>query len=85
MQTAKLSFTIGEHFATYIEYGETDHLDPVEVEIFDAFFAGVKALAKPGWSFAHWSITDSRDEFSKCEASGLFGATLEIDAIYRKD
>lgn len=80
-----IPFTIGEQFATFIAYGESDHLDNNEVEIFEAFEAGARSLAKAGWHFAHWDITEERDEFARCEATAMMGACLTVNAVYFKD
>ncbi len=83
-KTLTIDFTIGDHFMAYIAYGETDHLETEEVEIFEAFEAGARALPKNGYEFMHWSISDNRDEFAKCEATGLMGACTEVQAVYRR-
>lgn len=77
-----IPYTVGQHFATYIAYGETEGLTEDEMIDFDALEQDARRNADNGYEFAHWSITDNTDEFAKCEATGIMGATIDIEAVY---
>lgn len=80
-----IPYTIGEQFATYVAYGETDHLNDDEPAQFDAIDQQARDNAPAGFHFAHWDITDNRDEFTRCEATDLMGACLTFNAVYLGD
>jgi len=79
-----VGYAIGEHFATWIAYGEQDDLTPEELEQIEAITDNATNNAPEGYYFAHWAITDEREEFTKCEATGLMGACLTMRAVYFK-
>ena len=80
-----IPYTIGEQFATYVAYGETDHLDDGEVDQFNAIDLEAREAAPSGFHFTHWDVTDNRDEFTRCEVTDLMGACLKFNAVYFKD
>ena len=41
-----------------------------------------RSIAANGYEFAHWAITDERDEFARCEATDLHGACTTVEAVY---
>lgn len=83
MKTEFISYTIGEQFATYVEYGDIDHLSDDEVSDFNHVHNQAIVNAPEGYYFAHWSIdTNNRDEFARCEATGLHGACYQFTAVY---
>lgn len=75
-------YTIGEHFATYVAYGDFDHLSDDEKSQFDDLELSARVNAPEGYHFAHWDITDQRDDFARCEATDLMGACLTFNAVY---
>ena len=77
-----IPYTVGEHFASYISYGETDHLEKAEVDSFNELETEARENGAPNYEFAHWAITNDRDEFAKCEATQLRGACMTIEAVY---
>jgi hypothetical protein len=78
-----ISYTLGEHFAPLVEYGDEEGLTPEELEDFAHLDRAARRETPDGCTFAHWSInTDDRDEFAQCEATGLRGACLRFDAVY---
>ena len=83
MKTEFISYTIGEQFAVYVEYGDAEHLGHGEAHDFDDLERAARDNAPEGYHFAHWSInTDNRDEFARCEATGLHGACYQLTAVY---
>lgn len=75
--------TIGQHFATLVEYGDTEGLTGREVRDFQAFEQSMRDNAPEGYIFGHWSIdTDDADEFAECEVTGLRGGCFRFDAVY---
>lgn len=78
-----ISYTLGEHFAPLVEYGEEEGLTPEELEDFAHLDRAAREETPDGCTFSHWSIdTDSREEFAQCEATGLRGVCLRFDAVY---
>jgi hypothetical protein len=77
-----IPYTVGEHFAPYIANGDTEGLTEDELQDFARLEQEARAIASRGYEFAHWNITDNRDEFAQCEATDLMGATVEIEAVY---
>lgn len=83
MQTEIISYTLGTQFATYVTYGDFDHLGDEEKSQFDDLEQSARINAPKGYRFAHWSInTDSLDEFIRCEATDLMGNCYQFDAVY---
>lgn len=83
MKTEIISYTIGEQFACYVEYGDASGLDEREIRLFDALHADVKNDAPEGYIFGHWSInTENRDEFTRCDVMNLHGSCYQFDAVY---
>lgn len=82
LATEIISYTIGEQFATYVMYGDADHLNDGEAEQFDAIDQHAHDTAPAGFHFAHWDVTDDRDEFARCEATDMMGACLTFNAVY---
>lgn len=75
--------TIGQHFATLVEYGDTEGLTGREVRAFQAFEQSMRDNPPEGYEFTHWSIdTDDADEFAECEVTGLRGGCFRFDAVY---
>jgi len=74
-----------EQFATYVAYGETDHLEDGEVDQFRVIDLEARDAAPIGFHFGHWDVTDDREEFARCEVTGLWGACLNFNAVYIKD
>jgi hypothetical protein len=81
-RTVTIPYTVGEHFAPYIAYGDTEGMTAEEIADFDRLEKEARAIASRGYEFAHWNITDNRDVFAQCEATDLMGATVEIEAVY---
>jgi hypothetical protein len=81
MTTETIAYRIGEYFIPWIAYGEADLTDEETAAI-----EGLEAYAMdnaPGeLSFSHWRVTDDRDEFARCEATGIMGACVTIHAVY---
>ena len=78
-----IPYTIGEQFASYVTYGDYDNLYYDEIEDFNDLERAARDNAPEGYTFSHWSIdTDNRDEFARCEATGLRGLCYRFDAVY---
>ena len=77
-----IPYTVGEHFASYISYGEIDHLEKVEVDAFNEMETEARENGAPNYEFAHWVIQNGYEEFAKCEATGFFGTCITIEAVY---
>jgi hypothetical protein len=81
MTTETIAYRIGEYFIPWIAYGEADLTDDEAAAI-----EGLEDYAMtepPGeLSYSHWHITGDRDEFARCEATGLMGACVTIHAVY---
>lgn len=78
-----ISYTLGEHFAPFVEYGDTEGLTTGEIEDFNHLDRAARREVVDGCTFSHWAIdTDDRIEFTICEATGLQGACLRFDAVY---
>jgi len=77
----RIFYRIGDYFIPWIVYGEADLTDEETAAI-----EGLEHYAMtetPGeLSFSHWEVTDDRDEFARCEATGLMGACVTIHAVY---
>tara|TARA_R110000868_G_scaffold89545_4_gene249240 strand:- start:458 stop:730 length:273 start_codon:yes stop_codon:yes gene_type:complete len=84
MKVEFIPYTLGTHFSVYAEYGDTDDLSDEEKKQFDELEQAARDNPPEGYHFAHWSIsTDSYNEFSRCEATGLMGnCYLRFDAVY---
>ena len=83
MKTEVISYTLGTQFATYVANGDFDHLTDEEKKQFDNLEQFSRLDAPNGYYFAHWGIDiDNRDEFARCEATGLMGDCCQFDAIY---
>ena len=83
MKIEFIPYTIGEQFAVYVEYGCCDDMDSDELNDFDDLERAARDNAPKGYYFAHWSIdTDTRDEFARCEATGLHGVCYQFTAVY---
>jgi hypothetical protein len=76
-------YTLGTQFAQYVANGEVDHLEDEEKRDFDYLEQTARDNAPEGHYFAHWSVqTDTLDEFTRCEATGLMGSCYQFDAVY---
>jgi len=76
-------YTLGTQFAQYVAYGDVDHLEDEEKRDFDYLEQTARDNAPEGHYFAHWSVqTDTLDEFTRCEATGLMGSCYQFDAVY---
>ena len=86
MQIELTTYTIGEQFACYFVYGETDSLSDEEQGEIDSFENGITRFDKPeGFHFGHWDITDETEEFSLCEVTDLRGRCVKVNAVWIKD
>lgn len=78
-----IAYTIGQQFATFVEYGDRDTLSADEVQDFEELERSARDNPPEGYTFGHWAIdTDEADEFARCEATGLHGACYRFDAVY---
>ena len=78
-----ISYQLGEHFAPFVEYGDTEGLTTGEIEDFNHLDRAARREVVDGCTFSHWAIdADDREEFAQCEATGLRGACLRFDAVY---
>ncbi len=78
-----IAYTIGQQFATFVTYGDTDTLSADELADFEELERSARDNPPEGYTFAHWSIdTDTADEFARCEATGLHGACYQFEAVY---
>lgn len=75
-------YTVGQHFALYIAYGETEHLTDSELADFKSLESAAKTNASEGFEFSHWSIAEDTDEFAHCEATYMMGACIIVEAVY---
>lgn len=80
-----IPYTIGEHFACWVAYGDAGELDPKEIRQIEELTEAARDNAPAGFHFAHWDITDNRDEFTRCEATDLMGTCLTFNAVYLGD
>lgn len=69
------SYRIGEHYACYIEYGDIEGLEPAEWKAYDGWRAGL-----PSGSSVH--VGAGRDEFCRCDITGLYGACVNVDVYH---
>lgn len=66
MKFNQTDFTISQHFATVLEYGDYGDMDKDEIKQFEEW----EHDAKDGKT-GHWSIIDMSENFTKCEVTGL--------------
>jgi hypothetical protein len=81
-ETITIPYTVGEHFLFYICYGDSEQLSSVEVEQFNEMENEARETGAPNYKFAHWSVTEQREEFATCEATQCKGACIKIQAVY---
>ena len=77
-----IPYTLGDQFLGLIAYGEADTLTDEEAADFARLEREARSIAANGYEFAHWAITDERDEFARCEATDLHGACTTVEAVY---
>lgn len=78
-----IPYTIGTQFAALVANGDDSHLTDDEAEDFAALERSARDNPPEGYTFGHWAIEiDERDEFARCEATGLHGDCCRFDAVY---
>ena len=77
-----IPYTLGDQFLCLIANGEADTLTDEEAADFARLEREARSIAANGYEFAHWAITDERDEFARCEATDLHGACTTVEAVY---
>ena len=77
-----IPYTLGDQFLSLIANGEADTLTDEEAAAFARLEREARSIAANGYEFAHWAITDDRDEFARCEATDLHGACTTVEAVY---
>lgn len=81
-----ISYTVGSQFAALIANGDATGLTGDEDDAFSIFETEARLSPPDGYTFSHWSIdTDSRDEFARCDVTGLRGECYAVEAIYFHD
>ena len=76
-------YTIGAHFAALVANGDATGLTDEEEALFADLERDARDSAPDGYTFSHWAVdTDDRDEFARCDATGLRGECYRFDAIY---
>ena len=79
-----ISYTLGAQFADLVANGEIEGLTPDEIQAFENITQDAKDRAPERHEFFGWVVDpDSFDDFSRCEATELFGNTYEFAAMYR--
>jgi len=81
MDTQTVTYQVGEYLIPWIFYGDAD-LTEEERNAIDGLEDYAMTEPPGDLSFSHWEITDDRDEFARCDATGLMGACVTIRAVY---
>jgi len=78
-----IEFTVGAQFAALVANDDATGITRQEMLQFRAFEFEARAGAPDGFVFTHWGIdAERRDEFAKCEVTGLVGECLGFSAVY---
>ena len=78
-----IAYTVGSQFLALIEYGEANGLTDDEEQQWDKVNRKARDNPPDGFHFGHWSIgTESKDEFTRCEVTGLMGQCYTVNAVY---
>lgn len=88
MQFEITTHRIGAHFAPALINGDYTGLDEGE----DALLTSWVDWATDDWTdaddntwtFAHFADAHDPDEFAECEVTALYGATVQLDLVFRR-
>ena len=79
-----ITYTLGAQFAHLVANGDPEGLTPDELQAFENITWNAKDSAPEGMEFCGWAVDpDSFDEFTRCEATELFGNAYQFAAMYR--
>lgn len=70
-------YTISQHFACALEYGDFSGFSDYEEKEFLDWMAAEQDGKK-----GHWSIEEISEDYGKCEVTGLFSNLMLISWIY---
>lgn len=79
-----VTYTIGQHYVPYIEYGDATGLEDDEIEECDIFLSTIPENGPEGFTFMHTTIGDDVG-FDRDEIGGLMGECVELVAVFRRD
>lgn len=79
-----IEYTLGAQFAPLVANGDPEGLTSQELQSFEDITQDAKDRAPARMEFCGWVVDpDSYDEFSRCEATELFGNTYQFAAMFR--
>ena len=79
-----ITYTLGAQFAPLVANDEIEGLSPDEIQAFEEITQDAKESAPDRTEFFGWAVDpDTYDEFTLCEATGLFGGAYQFAAMYR--
>lgn len=87
MKFESITYRIGEQFLPALVNGDWSGLSDEEAEQFEAWFEAASAewadFKGNKWVYAHESVSDNREEFAKCEVTGLMGNVCDVEFLFR--
>ncbi len=74
-------YTVLEHFLPTLINGDTPD-NPDDQRAIDTLREMAQRDCPDGMTFKYWSSTDERDEFGRCDVTGLRGEVVVVNPIY---